>query len=254
MESTIWLLMEYCAHGDLNNFFGKAELTDIQKIEIMLQIALGLEFLHSQNIIHRDIKPANILISSDSPIVLKLADFDLRKHLEPNYDTSQMSTNVGTPHFKAPEFYMSPRQYHQNVDTFAMGLTFLALVQGNYPLIPQIKTPNQDSELHSCIGQLLMEKIKYKTKPLVIFPSDHADDSLFTKVFSPSKWKATSAKTPKYSCEIIEVRKLIRKMTHIKPTECIPTTEVTKSLRKILERVCTQFSSFYLFEVFPNSI
>ena len=243
VEAIIWIFLEYCAHGDLNNFFRKTELTNIKKLEIMLQIALGVEYLHNRNIIHRDIKPANTLVSCDNPVTLKLTDFDCSKHLEPNYDTSRMSTNVGTPAFKAPEFFANPRTYHRNVDMFSMGLTYLALIQGNYPLIPHIETPDQDSELHECIGQLLAQRIKYKKKPLEIIATE--DDSILSKVFG-LKWKAASAETRKYSREIIEVRKLIRQMTHVKPEERISATEVTKSLRKILEKVCTQLPSFYL--------
>lgn len=45
----------------------------------MAQLLLGLDFMHSMNIVHRDIKPDNILMASkdESNFEIKLADFGL---------------------------------------------------------------------------------------------------------------------------------------------------------------------------------
>ena len=87
-----------------------------------------------------------------------------------------MTSNVGTLAFKAPEFFRrtTPGQieYHRNVDIYAAGLTFLAILQaekGKKLLNPQIETPMDDSELHApSIGQLISERIKYKVPVLNI--------------------------------------------------------------------------------------
>ena len=87
-----------------------------------------------------------------------------------------MTSNVGTLAFKAPEFFQrtSPGkiEYHRNVDIYAAGLTFLAILQaekGKKMLIPHIETPREDSELHALsIGQLISGRIKYKIPELSI--------------------------------------------------------------------------------------
>ncbi|KZR96588.1 Uncharacterized protein APZ42_008992, partial [Daphnia magna] len=53
-------------------------------IVVFLQLALGLEYIHSNQLIHRDIKPANILISVRSTdrsdeVTIKWADFGLSR-------------------------------------------------------------------------------------------------------------------------------------------------------------------------------
>ena len=65
-----------------------------------------------------------------------------------------MTSNVGTPAFKAPEFYQRNEKgvihYHRCVDIFALGVAFLAMIQGNKHLVPQIETPNDSSEYYTC--------------------------------------------------------------------------------------------------------
>ena len=105
-----------------------------------------------------------------------MADFDVSKCLDLEVETSLMTSNVGTLAFKAPEFFQrtSPGniEYHRNVDIYAAGLTFLAILQGEKGkkmLIPQIETPRDDSEFYvQSIGQLIAESIKYKVPELSI--------------------------------------------------------------------------------------
>ena len=64
-------------------------------------------------------------------INIKLADFGLCRIL--TADESTMSNNVGTLMFKAPEFW-DPKsndkvRYHRNIDVYAAGLTFAAMLQ-----------------------------------------------------------------------------------------------------------------------------
>ena len=67
---------------------------------------------------------------------------------------------------------MMPRKYHRNVDIYSLGLTYLAMIQGNKKLVPQIETPNHDSELFESVGQLIAQRIRFKQKPLEIIRTD----------------------------------------------------------------------------------
>ena len=147
-EKIVWMMMPFCELGDLNSFYKTRDISPDTNSEVMKQIMMGIAYLHREDIVHRDIKPANILIASHIPLIIQLTDFDACKCLDPEVETSLMTSNVGTLSFKAPEFFRrtGPGQieYHRNVDIYAAGLTFLAILQaekGKKMLIPQIETP-----------------------------------------------------------------------------------------------------------------
>ncbi len=137
-EEDIWVFMEYCEGGDLNNY-SKEKFHELQdnKISIMHQISKGLAFLHSCRIAYRDIKPENVLIQPNTEFTLptvKLTDFGLAKYryLDPQDTTSAMETKLGTRLYMAPEFYNQNEKgkikYHKDVDVYALGLTFAAII------------------------------------------------------------------------------------------------------------------------------
>ena len=63
--------------------------------EIIIQMLLGVSYLHSSKIIHRDLKSANIFLMKNGQI--KIGDLNVSKHMK----TSQACTTVGTPIYLA---------------------------------------------------------------------------------------------------------------------------------------------------------
>ena len=125
-------------------------------------------------------------MAAELPLKILLADFDFSKCLDPKVETSLMTSNVGMLAFKAPEFFSRTCsgniEYHRNVDIYAAGLTFLAILQaekGKKMLIPRIETPMDDTELHTdSIGRLITERIKYKVQELNIVKIEGPQRSL----------------------------------------------------------------------------
>lgn len=58
----LWLVMEYCDGGDLNQYLLSRQ-PDIQRNhEVVRQLSNAMTFLHGLGIVHRDLKPANVLV------------------------------------------------------------------------------------------------------------------------------------------------------------------------------------------------
>ncbi|MBE9184432.1 AAA family ATPase [Microcoleus sp. LEGE 07076] len=105
-----------------------------QFLNIAIQLAKGLVFLHQNKIIHKDIKPANVIINSETNKV-KIADFSIASRL-----------NKETPQLKNPDrlegtlAYMSPEQTGRmnrgvdyRSDFYSLGVTFYELLTGKLP-------------------------------------------------------------------------------------------------------------------------
>ena len=77
-----WIFMELCDLGDLYGYVQKNTLDMTFKLHVMLDCAMGLSFLHENDIVHRDINPHNILLQSvkGQPIpIAKIGDFGVAK-------------------------------------------------------------------------------------------------------------------------------------------------------------------------------
>jgi serine/threonine protein kinase len=114
---------------------------------VLYQIANGLHYIHSRNLVHRDVKPDNILISITTPVQLKLSDLGFVKKTSPQGTYSQSGVK-GTEKWMAPEILehrstSTNKLPHGTIqsDTFATGCVFFyVLTRGRHPFDEPIRT------------------------------------------------------------------------------------------------------------------
>lgn len=110
----------------------------------ILMILKGLFACHKKFIVHRDIKPNNILIKMDG--TLKIADFGLAREIDGN----EMTSNVVTRWYRAPELLMGCKLYTFAVDIWSLGCVFAEL----FLRTPYFPADNDFSQLETIFKAL----------------------------------------------------------------------------------------------------
>ncbi|MCL7045230.1 hypothetical protein MKW94_006700 [Papaver nudicaule] len=118
-------------NGSLDNwiFYSTQTLSWTQRVQIALDVAKGLHYLHSDtnpSHVQKDIKSSNILL--DSNLRAKIANFGLAAE---GYEGEFASTRhiVGTTGYMAPE-YLENGLVSPKLDVYSFGVLLLEMISG----------------------------------------------------------------------------------------------------------------------------
>lgn len=128
------MIMEYVAGPTLARALRDGPFTEIQAVEITLQLAQALAAMHQRGIIHRDMKPANVLLigargEDFSTHCLKIGDFGLAKMAQGGASLTALGLPLGTPRYMAPE-QIAGEEATDKTDIYALGEMFYELIAG----------------------------------------------------------------------------------------------------------------------------
>ncbi|CBX95888.1 hypothetical protein LEMA_P030400.1 [Plenodomus lingam JN3] len=125
-DSHLYIQTEYCEGGNLRRYLDtvgfNSRLDDFRIWKILLELLMGLKFIHESGYIHLDLKPANILIDFEGG--LKIADFGLASQ----WPAPKHIDGEGDRHYLAPEALSG--RFDKPADIFALGM-MLAEIAGN---------------------------------------------------------------------------------------------------------------------------
>ncbi|XP_020890250.1 LEAF RUST 10 DISEASE-RESISTANCE LOCUS RECEPTOR-LIKE PROTEIN KINASE-like 1.4 isoform X1 [Arabidopsis lyrata subsp. lyrata] len=123
------LVYEYISNGTLAEHLhgNRAETRPLcwsTRLNIAIQTASALSYLHKSEVIHRDVKTTNILL--DDNYQVKVADFGLSR-LFPMDQTHISTAPQGTPGYVDPEYYQC-YSLNEKSDVYSFGVVLSELI------------------------------------------------------------------------------------------------------------------------------
>lgn len=129
VDGHLFIAMEFVDGEDLDKLMALSEPLKLQsKLDIIVDVLIGLSYAHKHGVVHRDIKPANIRVGEDGSA--KVMDFGVAR-LESS-DITRTGLVVGTPSYMAPEQVMGGKAV-PGTDLFAVGAVLYHLLTGSKP-------------------------------------------------------------------------------------------------------------------------
>ena len=125
----LYLVMDLLTGGDLRYHLCRLQKFSEDETKFFFAcLILGLEYIHSNNIIHRDIKPENLVCEENGYI--RITDFGVAKIMK----EENSSETSGTPGYMAPEVLFA-QNHSFPVDFFAIGVMGYEFMYGERPYI-----------------------------------------------------------------------------------------------------------------------
>ncbi|KAL9227282.1 hypothetical protein vseg_002990 [Gypsophila vaccaria] len=216
------LVYEYLPQGTLSSHLfswseeGLKPLSWKQRLTISLDVARGVEYLHSlahQSFIHRDLKPSNILLGDD--MRAKVADFGLVRLAPDGVNTSVATRLAGTFGYLAPEYAVMGR-ITTKVDVFSFGVILMELITGRRAL--EESQPEESVHLVTWFKRMYISKDTFQK---AIDPTIDLDEETLASLHTMAELAGhCCSREPSQRPEMGQIVSVISSLTHKwKPTE-----------------------------------
>ncbi|MAE45534.1 MAG: hypothetical protein CMJ86_01465 [Planctomycetes bacterium] len=169
---TIFAVLDPVEGETLQEILDKTEapLPEDQALEVILQVAEALEYMHSLGLVHRDVKPGNIMFTPRGRA--KLIDLGF---CAPVGEAGPSDTAAGTKAFLAPEQALGGGVADLRSDIYSLGATLFQLTVGRLPfgdgedddvlrkhVMEQLSSPELKGQALSTHLQYFIEKMMAK--------------------------------------------------------------------------------------------
>jgi serine/threonine-protein kinase len=130
-EGILYLTQEFIPGGSLAERLEREQVLDLDfAVHVCLEVAAGLDAMHSEGLVHRDIKPHNIMLDAEGGAYI--ADFGLAKDREASTVLTRLGQAMGSLDYMAPE-QIRGVEIDARADVYALGCVMYECLVGKAP-------------------------------------------------------------------------------------------------------------------------
>ena len=129
VDDEMFIVMEYIKGKELKDKIEAGLLPIDEALNLVTEIARGLQVAHEGGVVHRDIKSANIMLTDRGEV--KIMDFGLAK-LGSQTKLTKAGTTLGTASYMSPE-QTRGEEVDNRTDIFSLGVLIYEMLTGQYP-------------------------------------------------------------------------------------------------------------------------
>jgi serine/threonine-protein kinase len=190
-EGLLWYVMPFVEGETLRSRLARERRLPLDEaLQLVREMADGLEYAHRHGIVHRDVKPENVLLHGGHALV---ADFGIALALEQAGGARLTRTGItlGTPSYMAPEQVAGDRPIDARTDVYALGAVLYEMLAGESPFATVAALGTRRADVSSSLDAAIRRALA--KDPDDRFPSARAFATALT-VKSRSRGRTVSAR------------------------------------------------------------
>ncbi|KAJ7040994.1 hypothetical protein C8F04DRAFT_1031883 [Mycena alexandri] len=133
LDNRLCLVSPWMENGNIMQFLSKQSPNIGHRLSLILDVALGLQYLHEQNVVHGDLKAINILVTPSGKACI--CDFGLASivnEITLRLNSTTTTARGGTARYYAPELFQENKK-HFGSDVYALACVASEILSGKIP-------------------------------------------------------------------------------------------------------------------------
>ncbi|KAJ7289148.1 kinase-like domain-containing protein, partial [Mycena rebaudengoi] len=135
LENRLCLVSPWMENGNIMKFLKSTNPSNEGRLSLILDVALGLQYLHGKHVVHGDLKGLNILLTPSGRACI--ADFgvsSVANTITVQFTHSTANVKGGTARYQAPELFQeSSAGNHFGSDVYAFACVCYEIMTGKVP-------------------------------------------------------------------------------------------------------------------------